>query len=92
MSRGRADLASCVHKLVRLLNMLTAYHQVTGAANEDQVCEALRRYRDRQCFVREALAHLYNLIADTDEPRPDILKVIYPNGRLVSALAPQKWP
>uniref|UniRef100_A0A674MYW0 Zyg-11 family member, cell cycle regulator, like n=1 Tax=Takifugu rubripes TaxID=31033 RepID=A0A674MYW0_TAKRU len=50
--------------------------KVTGAANEDQVCEALRRYRDRQCFVREALVHLYNLIADTDKPRPDILKLV----------------
>lgn len=71
------------------------HHQVTGAANEDQVCEALRRYRDRQGFVREALVHLYNLIADTDKPKPDILKVIYPNDRLVSAAsaaAAQQWP
>lgn len=52
------------------------HHQVTGAANEHQVCEALRRYRDRECFVREALVHLYDLIADTDEPKPDVLKVL----------------
>lgn len=52
------------------------HHQVTGEANEHQVCEALRRYRDRECFVREALVHLYDLIADSDKPRPDILKVL----------------
>lgn len=39
------------------------------------MCEALRRYRERQGLVRDALVHLYNLIADGDEPRPDILKV-----------------
>ncbi|XP_070830985.1 protein zyg-11 homolog isoform X1 [Chaetodon trifascialis] len=50
--------------------------KVTGEANENQVCEALRRYRDRECFILEALAHLYNLIADTDKPRPDILKLV----------------
>lgn len=52
------------------------HHQVTGAANEHQVCEALRRYRDRECFVREALVRLYDLIADADKPKPDILKVL----------------
>ncbi|KAF1383462.1 hypothetical protein PFLUV_G00132140 [Perca fluviatilis] len=50
--------------------------KVTGEANEDQVCEALRRYRDRECFVREALIHLYNLTTDIDKPRPDILKLV----------------
>lgn len=50
--------------------------QVTGEANENQVCEALRRYRDRECFTREALIHLYNLITDIDTPRPDMLKVL----------------
>ncbi|XP_041805114.1 protein zyg-11 homolog isoform X2 [Chelmon rostratus] len=48
--------------------------KVTGEANENQVCEALRRYRDRECFILEALVHLYNLI--TDKPRPDILKLV----------------
>lgn len=52
--------------------------QVTGEANENQVCEALRRYRARECFILEALVHLYNLITDTDKPRPDILKVSHP--------------
>ncbi|KAI3375220.1 hypothetical protein L3Q82_021710, partial [Scortum barcoo] len=50
--------------------------KVTGEANENQVCEALRRYRDRECFTREALIHLYNLITDIDKPRPDVLKLV----------------
>ncbi|XP_038574474.1 protein zyg-11 homolog isoform X2 [Micropterus salmoides] len=50
--------------------------KVTGEANENQVCEALRRYRDRECFIREALVHLYNLVTDTDKPRPDMLKLV----------------
>ncbi|KAM3866052.1 protein zyg-11 homolog [Diretmus argenteus] len=50
--------------------------QVTGDANENQVCEALRRYSERECFVREALVHLYNLTTDTDKPRPDVLKLV----------------
>lgn len=49
--------------------------QVTGEANEDQVREALRKYRERECFVREALLHLYTLTADTVKPQPDMLKV-----------------
>ncbi|XP_040911186.1 protein zyg-11 homolog isoform X2 [Toxotes jaculatrix] len=49
---------------------------VTGEANENQVCEALRRYRDRECFIREALVHLYNLTTDIDKPRPDMLKLV----------------
>ncbi|XP_055007761.1 protein zyg-11 homolog isoform X2 [Boleophthalmus pectinirostris] len=50
--------------------------KVTGEANESQVCEALRRYRDRECFTREALVHLYNLTTDIDKPRPDMLKLV----------------
>uniref|UniRef100_A0A3Q1H546 Uncharacterized protein n=1 Tax=Anabas testudineus TaxID=64144 RepID=A0A3Q1H546_ANATE len=50
--------------------------KVTGEANENQVCEALRRYRDRECFIREALVHLYSLSMDADKPRPDILKLV----------------
>lgn len=50
------------------------------------MCEALRRYRDREGFVREALAHLHELIANRDKPRPDLLKVLpfIPSG--VSAI------
>lgn len=51
------------------------YVQVTGEADEKQLCEALRRYRDRECFVREALVHLYNLTLDSDKLRPEVLKV-----------------
>lgn len=50
--------------------------KVTGDANESQVCEALRRYRDRECFIREALVHLYNLTTDINNPRPDMLKLV----------------
>ncbi|XP_023283087.1 protein zyg-11 homolog isoform X1 [Seriola lalandi dorsalis] len=50
--------------------------KVTGEANENQVCEALRRYRDRECFTREALVHLYNLTTDIDKPRPDMLQLV----------------
>ncbi|XP_068558042.1 protein zyg-11 homolog isoform X2 [Cebidichthys violaceus] len=50
--------------------------KVTGEANENQVCEALRRYRDRECFIREALVHLYNLTTDIDKPRPDMLELV----------------
>lgn len=49
---------------------------MTGTANENQVREALRRYGDREGFVREALAHLHRLIANGDKPRPEILKVL----------------
>ncbi|XP_039878318.1 protein zyg-11 homolog isoform X3 [Simochromis diagramma] len=50
--------------------------KVTGEADENQVCEALRRYRDRECFIREALVHLYSLTTDTDKPQPDVLKLV----------------
>nr|XP_020474055.1 protein zyg-11 homolog isoform X2 [Monopterus albus] len=50
--------------------------KLTGEANENQVCEALRRYRERECFTREALVHLYRLTTDTDKPRPDMLKLV----------------
>ncbi|XP_049454560.1 protein zyg-11 homolog isoform X1 [Epinephelus fuscoguttatus] len=50
--------------------------KVTGEANGNQVCEALRRYRDRECFIREALVHLYNLTTDIDKPQPDMLKLV----------------
>lgn len=55
--------------------LLSVSDQVTGEANETQVCEALRRYQGRECFVQEALVHLYNLVIDISEPRPDMLKV-----------------
>uniref|UniRef100_A0A674B9D3 Protein zyg-11 homolog n=1 Tax=Salmo trutta TaxID=8032 RepID=A0A674B9D3_SALTR len=51
--------------------------KVTGEANEKQICESLRRYRERECFTREALVHLYQLTNDMyDQTRPDILKLV----------------
>uniref|UniRef100_A0A3P8RQ77 Zyg-11 family member, cell cycle regulator, like n=1 Tax=Amphiprion percula TaxID=161767 RepID=A0A3P8RQ77_AMPPE len=50
--------------------------KITGEADENQVCEALRRYRDQECFIREALVHLYNLTTDADKPQPDMLKLV----------------
>ncbi|XP_077415722.1 protein zyg-11 homolog isoform X2 [Vanacampus margaritifer] len=56
-----------------------ASHQnlkVTGEANEKQLCEALRRYRDRECFAREALFHLYNFTTDSHKPQPEMLELV----------------
>ncbi|XP_015211837.1 protein zyg-11 homolog isoform X1 [Lepisosteus oculatus] len=50
--------------------------KVTGEANERQICEALRRYSERECFVREALFHLFSLTHVMEKPRPDILKLV----------------
>ncbi|XP_017275683.1 protein zyg-11 homolog [Kryptolebias marmoratus] len=50
--------------------------KVTGEANEEQVREALGRYRERECFVREALVHLYSLTTDAEKPQPDMLKLV----------------
>ncbi|XP_010888483.2 protein zyg-11 homolog isoform X1 [Esox lucius] len=51
--------------------------KVTGEANEQQICESLRRYRERECFTREALVNLYQLTSDMDnQTRPDILKLV----------------
>ena len=49
--------------------------QVTGEANETQICESLLRYSERDGFVREALFHLFSLTHVMEKPRPDILKV-----------------
>ncbi|XP_056149242.1 protein zyg-11 homolog isoform X2 [Lampris incognitus] len=50
--------------------------KVAGEANENQVCEALRRYNERENFTQEALIHLYNITANMDKPRPNILKLV----------------
>ncbi|KAF7654300.1 hypothetical protein LDENG_00071370 [Lucifuga dentata] len=50
--------------------------KVTGEANESQVCEALRRYSERECFIREALTHLHDLTTDRDQPRPELLSLV----------------
>uniref|UniRef100_A0A8C5BDU4 Zyg-11 family member, cell cycle regulator n=1 Tax=Gadus morhua TaxID=8049 RepID=A0A8C5BDU4_GADMO len=50
--------------------------KVTGEANEMQICQALRRYSEREGFVREALFHLFSLTHVMEKPRPDILKLV----------------
>ncbi|XP_048833366.1 protein zyg-11 homolog [Brienomyrus brachyistius] len=50
--------------------------KVTGEANEAQICEALQRYTERECFVREALFHLFSHTHVMEKPRPDILKLV----------------
>ncbi|XP_062858203.1 protein zyg-11 homolog [Trichomycterus rosablanca] len=50
--------------------------KVTGEANETQICEALRRYSEREGFVREALFHLFSLTHMMEKARPDILKLV----------------
>lgn len=64
--------------------------QVTGEANEMQICEALRRYSEREGFVREALFHLFSLTHVMEKPRPDILKVNPPSRS--SAVTPAGIP
>ncbi|KAG7316712.1 hypothetical protein KOW79_020253 [Hemibagrus wyckioides] len=50
--------------------------KVTGEANETQICEALRRYSEREGFVREALFHLFSHTHVMEKARPDILKLV----------------
>ncbi|XP_043109599.1 protein zyg-11 homolog isoform X2 [Puntigrus tetrazona] len=50
--------------------------KVAGESNLTQLCEGLRRYSDRQSFIREVLAHLYSHTSDMEEPRPHILKLV----------------
>lgn len=63
--------------------------QVTGEANETQICEALRRYSEREGFVREALFHLFSLTHVMEKARPDILKVRAQSPSLSSS--PSLW-
>ncbi|XP_056620405.1 protein zyg-11 homolog isoform X3 [Triplophysa dalaica] len=69
-----------LHQLKRLemttAQLLAVLSQVTGEANETQICEALRRYSEREGFVREALFHLFSLTHAIEKPRPDILKLV----------------
>ncbi|KAM8839028.1 protein zyg-11 homolog isoform 1-T1 [Synchiropus picturatus] len=59
-------------------NILSTFKnlKVAGEANEKQIFQALRRYKERECFIREALVHLYNMTVDTDEPQPELLKLV----------------
>ncbi|XP_078791536.1 protein zyg-11 homolog isoform X4 [Oryzias latipes] len=62
---------SSSHVLTSLRNL-----KVTGEANENQVCEALRRYTERECFVQKALVQLYRLTTDADTAQPDMLELV----------------
>lgn len=66
---------NCIEIHVRKHKLSFMCKQVTGEANETQICEALRRYSEREGFVREALFHLFSLTHVMEKPRPDILKV-----------------
>lgn len=75
---GRCTLISLWSKKALKIIFVKLYSvckQVTGEANETQICEALRRYSEREGFVREALFHLFSLTHVMEKPRPDILKV-----------------
>ncbi|XP_056326880.1 protein zyg-11 homolog isoform X2 [Danio aesculapii] len=50
--------------------------KVAGESNLHQLCEALRRYSDRESFIREVLAHLYSHTSELAEPQPNILKLV----------------
>lgn len=50
--------------------------KVAGECNLRQLCEALRRYSDRESFLREVLAHLYSHTSELEEPQPNILKLV----------------
>ncbi|XP_016372178.1 protein zyg-11 homolog [Sinocyclocheilus rhinocerous] len=50
--------------------------KVAGESSLTQLCEALRRYSDRESFIREVLAHLYSHTSDMEEPQPHILKLV----------------
>lgn len=50
--------------------------KVAGESSVTQLCEALRRYSERERFIREVLAHLYSHTSDMEEPQPHILKLV----------------
>ncbi|TRY95531.1 hypothetical protein DNTS_010988 [Danionella cerebrum] len=56
--------------------------KVAGESNLPQLCEALRRYRERETFIREVLAHLYTQTIEMEEPQPIILKLVLSVMRL----------
>ncbi|KAL3887228.1 hypothetical protein ACJMK2_027175 [Sinanodonta woodiana] len=66
---------------------------VTGEANERQLLECLRRYANRQTYVKRALINLYSVTSEMTEPREDILKLLllaikqHPNHNWIQELA-----
>ncbi|KAM9789851.1 protein zyg-11 homolog [Neosynchiropus ocellatus] len=78
MSRSEAVFLGLLATGLSSCNILSTFKnlKVAGEANEKQICEALRRYRERECFIREALVHLYNMTVDTDKPQPELLQLV----------------
>uniref|UniRef100_A0AAR2J9W2 Protein zer-1 homolog-like C-terminal domain-containing protein n=1 Tax=Pygocentrus nattereri TaxID=42514 RepID=A0AAR2J9W2_PYGNA len=51
--------------------------KVAGEFNLTQLCEALRRYREREVLLQRALLHLHNLTNQLDiGSQPDVLKLV----------------
>uniref|UniRef100_A0A8D0H677 Zyg-11 family member A, cell cycle regulator n=1 Tax=Sphenodon punctatus TaxID=8508 RepID=A0A8D0H677_SPHPU len=50
--------------------------KVSGGANEIQISEALKRYSDRACFVKEALFRLFTQTCFMRITKPKILKLV----------------
>ncbi|MGH0160816.1 UNVERIFIED_CONTAM: hypothetical protein FKN15_063094 [Acipenser sinensis] len=69
-------LGQVTHLLLEAMKNFPNHQQVSGEANEAQICEALRRYSERAFFVREALFHLFSLTHVMEKVPPDILKLV----------------
>uniref|UniRef100_A0A8D0DVN4 Zyg-11 family member A, cell cycle regulator n=1 Tax=Salvator merianae TaxID=96440 RepID=A0A8D0DVN4_SALMN len=50
--------------------------KVSGGENETQISEALKRYSDRACFVKEAFFHLFTQTCFMRITKPEILKLV----------------
>uniref|UniRef100_R4G9Y7 Zyg-11 family member A, cell cycle regulator n=1 Tax=Anolis carolinensis TaxID=28377 RepID=R4G9Y7_ANOCA len=50
--------------------------KVSGGENEMQISEALKRYSERACFVKEAFFHLFTQTCFLRITKPEILKLV----------------
>ncbi|XP_015278775.1 PREDICTED: protein zyg-11 homolog B-like [Gekko japonicus] len=50
--------------------------KVSGGENENQISEALKRYSERACFVKEAFFHLFTQTCFMRITKPEILKLV----------------
>nr|XP_020643769.1 protein zyg-11 homolog B-like isoform X3 [Pogona vitticeps] len=50
--------------------------KVAGGENETQILEALKRYSERACFVKEAFFHLFTQTCFMRITKPEILKLV----------------
>ncbi|XP_044286111.1 protein zyg-11 homolog B-like isoform X1 [Varanus komodoensis] len=50
--------------------------KVSGGENEMQILEALKRYSERACFVKEAFFHLFTQTCFMRITKPEILKLV----------------